>query len=78
MPGTDSGYDEERIAFLATFPDWAPTWSTHPKITSSTSDGSISSLAAISSSTFAPKSAGCQRLNLPSLFPPAVLTASTI
>ena len=35
MPGTDSGRLEERIAFLATLPDCAPTWSTQPKITSS-------------------------------------------
>ena len=78
VPGTDSGKEEDRTAFLAIFPDWAPTWSTQPKITSSTSSGSISTLDAISSSTFAPRSAGCHKLNLPSLFPPAVLTASTI
>ena len=78
VPGTDSGRLDERIAFLATFPDCAPTWSTHPKITSSINSGSIPDWWTNSSSTFAPKSAGCHRLRLPFFFPPAVLTAETI
>ena len=78
VPGTDSGNEEDKTAFLAMFPDWAPTWSTQPKITSSTRAGSISNLVTSSSKTLAPKSAGCHKLSLPSLFPPAVRTASTI
>ena len=38
----------------------------------------LDELVTSSSKTFAPKSAGCHKLSLPSLFPPAVLTASTI
>mmetsp|Transcript_106521 Transcript_106521/g.306269 ORF Transcript_106521/g.306269 Transcript_106521/m.306269 type:complete len:353 (-) Transcript_106521:112-1170(-) len=78
-PGTSSGRRLElSTAMRAMLALCAPTWLTHPTTTSSTSLPCMPALSINPSRTAAHKSAGCQPLKRPFLFPPALRTASTM
>ena len=65
VPGIASGHPAASTADRATFSACAPTWFTHPTITSSMTAGSIPVRCAKASKVLASKSTGCQPARAP-------------
>ena len=80
VPGTLMGSTEESTTLRATLQDCSPTCETHPKMTSSTSDGSKSGVRSPTNefTTAAPRSAGCSVESVPLFLPAAVRAAATM
>ncbi len=76
VPGTPSGIPAASHADRAMLPAWGPIASTQPKITSSTTSGSIPVRSTTARMTCAPRSAGCCPDRVPPRLPTGVRTAS--
>ena len=76
VPGTPSGMPAASQAERAMLPAWGPMVSTQPKITSSTTSGSMPVRSTTDVMTWAPRSAGCWPARLPPRLPTGVRTAS--
>ena len=75
-PGTETGSPASSSAMRPTLRLSSPAWLAHPKITSSTTDGSIPVRCTIARTTVAARSSGRTEASAPPKRPTGVRTAS--